>query len=110
VRGNVLQRHPAAKLRLLVVWLNMMPGDSRQMTDLRLFSDPRATNFWDQDYVAGHWFAGNVDGYDGIAWDQYYVYGADAEWTGRPGPLLGEGGPVIASTGDLDKTLAPLLG
>jgi hypothetical protein len=92
-----------------VVWFNMMAGDSRPMTDLRLLSDRRAVNFWDQDYVAGHWFALNVDGYDGIAWDQYYLYGAGARWIDKPGPLLSEGGPVIASTGDLQSALTPLL-
>jgi hypothetical protein len=109
VRSDVLQKHPAAKLRVLVVWFDMMAGDSRQITDLRLFSDRRAANFWDQDHVAGHWFAVNVDGYDGIAWDQYYLYGAGAAWTDRPGPLLSEGGPVIGSRGDLEAALTPLL-
>ena len=94
---------------MLVVWFDMMTGDSRQTTDRRLFSDSRAVNFWDEGRVAGRWFASNVDGDDGIAWDRYYLYGPDAHWTDKPAPLLSEGGPVIASTGDLEAALAPAL-
>jgi hypothetical protein len=109
VRSQVLESHPSARLRLIVVWFDMMTGDARQMTDLRLFGDRRALNFWDENHLAGRWFATNVDGFDGVSWDQYYLYGAGARWTDKPGPLLSEGGPVIGSTGDLSGALAPIL-
>ena len=108
MRSEILEKHPSARLRVLVVWFDMMTGDSRQTTDLRLFSDSRALNFWDGGHVAGSWFASTIDGHEGIAWDQYYLYGGDAHWAGKPGPLLSEGGPVIASRGDLEAALKPV--
>ena len=109
MRSEILQKHASERLRLLVVWFDMLAGDGRQMTDRRLFSDPRAANFWDAGRVVGRWFASNVDGYEGIAWDQYYLYGADAQWADKPSPLLSEGGPLIGSRGDLEAALTPLL-
>jgi hypothetical protein len=109
VRSEVLQKHRSARLQVLVVWFDMMTGDSRGTTDLRLLSDPRVTNYWDAGRVSGRWFATNVDGYDGIDWDQYFLYGSAASWDSKPGPLLSSGGPVIAQSGQLQSALRPLL-
>jgi hypothetical protein len=110
VRSEVLEKHPKASLRVLVVWFDMMAGDSRQVTDLRLLSDPRVTNYWDAGDVAGRWFAKNVDGYDGVAWDEYFLYGRDAAWDAQPKPLLSNGSSVIETSGQLQKAITPLLG
>ncbi len=52
-RSEILDRHPAARLKVLAVWFNMMPGDSRRLVDTRVPSDSRVTYFWDQDKVPG---------------------------------------------------------
>jgi hypothetical protein len=109
VRSEVLEKHPKASLRVYVVWFDMMRGDSRQLTDLSLLSDARVTNYWDARQVAGSWFAQKVDGYDGVAWDEYWLYGRDATWVEQPKPLLSNGSSVIGSSDQLDKALRPLL-
>jgi hypothetical protein len=109
VRSEVLDKHRKASLRVFVVWFDMMAGDSRQATDLRLLSDPRVTNYWDAGHLAGRWFAQNVDGYDGVDWDEYFLYGANATWQEQPKPLLSSGGSVISSSGQLEKAVTPLL-
>jgi hypothetical protein len=109
VRSEVLQKHPSARLRVLVVWFDMMTGDSRGTTDLRLLSDQRVTNFWDAGRLSGRWFATNVDQSDGIDWDEYFLYGSGAAWDSKPGPLLSSGGPVIAQSEQLRSALGPLL-
>jgi hypothetical protein len=109
VRSEILEKHRNASVRVLVVWFDMMAGDSRRITDLRLLSDPRVINYWDSARTSGRWFANNVDGYDGIAWDEYFLYGRDARWSTKPEPLLSNGSSVIGSSGQLQAAITPLL-
>jgi hypothetical protein len=45
-RREILDRHPSAGLKVLAVWFNVVPGDSRRLLDTRVLSDPRVTYFW----------------------------------------------------------------
>lgn len=56
--------------------------------------DPRVTHFWDGEHVIGQWFAKEIDGYEGIAWDAYYLYGPQATWEIIPSPLAASGGTI----------------
>ena len=87
----------------------MLAGDGRATTDNRLLADSRVVNFWDARRIAGRWFADNVDEGGGVAWDEYFLYGADATWDAKPGPLLSQGGTVIGSSDQLEKAITPLL-
>ena len=72
----------------------MLWSDAREMWNGNTMPDTRVTHFWDGDRVAGQWFARQVDGYEGIAWDAYYLYGPDATWESVPSPLIGSGGTI----------------
>jgi hypothetical protein len=109
VHDEILQRYPSARLKVLAVWFDMLPGDSRQLLDTRVLSDPRVTYYWDEAKVAGRWFSAHVTGGTGITWDAYFLYGPDARWTQTPGPQLSSGGPVIGSSDDLRSALEPFL-
>ena len=73
----------------------MLGGDAREEWNGTTMSDTRVTHFWDGDTLVGQWFAKQVDGYEGIAWDVYYLYGPEATWETIPGPLAGSGGTII---------------
>jgi hypothetical protein len=112
VRTEILDRHPAADLRVLVVWFSMLPGDGRSVVDLRLLGDPRVTNLWDEQQAVGRWFAAHLPSSRGteirpVSWDVYLLYGPDARWDPTPGPLLSMGRPVIDARDRLRRALAP---
>jgi hypothetical protein len=109
VHDEILQRYPSARLKVLAVWFDMLPGDSRQLVDTRVLSDPRVTYYWDANRAAGRWFSDHVTGNPGITWDAYFLYGPGARWTETPGPLLSSGGPVIGSSDELRSALQPFL-
>ena len=58
-----------------------------------------------------HWcaFAKHVDGYEGVAWDVYYLYGPDAVWETIPSPLVGSGGTIIREREKLEMEVSTLL-
>ena len=78
-----------------------------------ILTDQRATHFWDEQKIVGHWYAAHGSAEEkeaGIIWDAYYLYGPEAEWTGKPEPLLGSGGTVREKYAELEQKLAPILG
>jgi hypothetical protein len=112
VRSEILDRHPSARLRHLVVWFNMVPGDSRRFLDRRVLADPRATHFWDKGKLIGRWFSDHVTYQRGVTWDAYFLYGPDARWGPEPAPLLGmsPAGSVIGSASQLKQAIQPFVG
>jgi hypothetical protein len=112
VQEQILEKHPSAKLQVYAIWLPMLPTDARSEWDESLLADPRVTHFWDDERVAGLWLA-DIDlgglGYSGIVWDAYFLFGRDASWDTKPGPLLGSGSPVIGSSDQLERQVRPLL-
>jgi hypothetical protein len=107
VRSNILEKYPKTDVRVYAVWFNMLTGDSRDLVDRRVLDDPRVTNYYDPNRVVGSWFAQHTEG-GGIVWDAYFLYGPDATWTSEPGPLVGSGGTVIASSSDLANSFGRL--
>lgn len=71
--------------------------------------DPRATQFWDEDGVVGQWFAQQVEGYEGTAWDVYYLYGPEATWETLPAPLISTGRTIFGQRKTLEAEALPLL-
>jgi hypothetical protein len=110
VRSNILEKYPSSGIRVYAVWFDMMAGDSRNLVDRRLLNDARVTNYYDPNKVVGSWFANSVDEGGGVDWDAYFLYGPDASWKDRPGPLVSSGGPVIDSSPDLGSAFAKLAG
>jgi hypothetical protein len=67
------------------------------------------THLWDGQDSSGGWLAGNDEGYQGGDWDTYLLFGPDAIWDARPGPLLGSGSPVDVEIDNLNQAIGPLL-
>ena len=87
----------------------MLGGDAREKWNGNVMPDPRVTHFWDGEYIVGGWFAKEVDGYEGIAWDIYYLYGPDATWESVPSHLIGEGVTIYGERETLEMQLSTLL-
>jgi hypothetical protein len=97
-------------LRVYAVWVPMLGGDSRDDWDGRTMPDPRVLHFWDGEYLMGKWFAKQVDGYEGVSWDMYYLYGPDAVWETVPSPLVDSGGTIYRERERLRTQVSTLLG
>ena len=71
--------------------------------------DHRVMHFWDGEAQVGQWFAERVEGYRGISWDTYYLYGPDATWKSIPSHLVGSGGTIYAKRAALKMQISTLL-
>ena len=109
MRTNILDAHPSARLRVYVVWFDMLFGDDRRWTDLQVLNDHRVTNYWDAAKATGRFYAEKVDGSPGVDWDAYFLYGPAARWSDTPGPMLSSGGPVLGSSDQLATAIRPFL-
>jgi hypothetical protein len=109
VQSQLLAQYPSAKIRVYAVWLAMLGGDAREKWNGNAMPDPRVTHFWDGEYVIGQWFAKQVEGYRGIAWDVYFLYGPDATWESIPSPLIGSGGTIYGERETLKMQISTLL-
>jgi hypothetical protein len=105
VQSEILEKNRSARLGVDVVWLPMLPGDSEQLIDRRVLSDPRVTYYWDPGRTVGAWFSGHVTHKQGITWDAYFLYGPQATWGSVPAPLVSRGSSVV---GTHDRLLADL--
>lgn len=88
----------------------MLWSDAREMWNGTTMPDSRVIHFWDGERRVGAWFAGHVDGYEGISWDAYYLYGPDAVWETTPSPLVGSGGTIYSERQTLEVQVGTLLG
>jgi hypothetical protein len=96
VQDQVVAKYPSAQLRVYVVWLPMLASDARETWDGNTLPDTRVAHFWDGEAQVGKWFAEQVDGYRGVAWDVYYLYGPEATWETVPPSLIDSGGTVYS--------------
>ena len=92
----------------------MLPTDARSRWGWTggVLTDARAVHFWDEKRIVGRWFAeqrNTEDGEGGIVWDAYYLYGPDADWDSKPGPLISTGTTVRDEADKLKNKLIPLL-
>ena len=88
----------------------MLASDARDEWNGTRMPDPRVMHLWDGETEIGQWFAEQVEGYRGISWDVYYLYGPDATWEDVPSPLIGSGGTIYAERETLRTHLNALLG
>jgi hypothetical protein len=109
VQRVLLNQNPSTELRVYAVWLPMLAGDSREEWDGNTLPDPRVMHFWDGEAQIGQWFAEQVEGYRGVSWDTYYLYGPDARWETIPSPLVGSGGTIIDQRETLKMKVDSLL-
>ena len=87
----------------------MLGGDARDKWNGNTMPDTRVMHFWDGNLQIGQWLAKQVDGYDGIAWDIYYLYGPDATWETVPTPLVGSGITIYSERKTLEMQVRTLL-
>ena len=109
MQAEIFGKYPDAELQVTAVWLPMWPGDGRSEWNPDLLSDARVTHFWDEERQAGLWFAQNVSSQTPIAWDIYFLYGAEATWADIPTPIVSYGRTIIAKKEQLRTDLMVLL-
>ncbi|HXQ34024.1 MAG TPA: hypothetical protein VN843_08435 [Anaerolineales bacterium] len=105
-----MKQHSSAPLRVYAVWVPLPLSVSRDKWDATKMPDARVTQFWDGEHVISRWFASQVDGYEGVSWGFYYLYGPDAEWDALPSPLVDSGGIVFRDREKLKMQVLGLLG
>jgi hypothetical protein len=108
VQSNILSRTADPELRVLVVWVPFL-GGSRGAINSSIFPDSRVTSLWDAGAVSSHWFSQHVTNQPGPTWDYYLLFPARARWGAVPGPIVSQGGPVIADGSQLLSAIHPLL-
>jgi hypothetical protein len=109
VQTQLLDKLPSDQLSVYAVWLAMLGSDAREKWNGTTMPDPRVMHFWDGEYAIGRWFASEVDGYEGIAWDIYYLYGPEATWESVPSPLVDKGATIYREREALKMQLSTLL-
>jgi hypothetical protein len=110
VQNQLLAQYSSERLRVYAVWLPMLGGDAREKWNGTTMPDARVIHFWDGALQVGQWFAKQVDGFDGIAWDAYYLYGPEAVWEDTPIPLINSGRTIYGERTTLEMHLRTLLG
>ncbi len=76
---------PDEYLRVYIVWQPIRSRDDREHAEKRMkeFVDPRLSYYWDANLAAAEGWA-PVLGVEGLAWDLYFVYGLETQWTTAP--------------------------
>jgi hypothetical protein len=87
----------------------MRRGDAREAWNGNIMPDDRVIHFWDGEAEVGQWFAKEVDGYQGTAWDAYYLYGPDAAWDDIPSPLIRSGAIIFDEREAIDRHVRSLI-
>lgn len=109
MQKQLLAQYPSDSLGVYAIWLPMLWSDARRLWNGTTMTDARVIHYWDGDRKVGEWFAENVDGYEGIAWDTYYLYGPDADWETIPSPLVASGGTIYSERDTLEMQVRTLL-
>ena len=110
MQTQLLKEYSSEQFRVYAVWLQMVPSVSRDKWDETLLPDPRVQHFWDGKLDAARWFAKQVDGYEGVSWDMYYLYGPEAVWDSVPLPLVDSGGTIYRERDVIRTKVNSLLG
>ena len=97
VQQEFLEEREEVAVKVYAVWFSMVEGDQRQAFKPELLADSRVTHYWDEQRVIGRWFAENfeLEDFGGeITWDAFFLFGREAQWGGKPHPLLSSGFPI----------------
>jgi hypothetical protein len=107
VRSEILEKHQKEKIEVYAIWFRNLPADFRFTWPSSALDDPRVTNFWDAQKLAGDWYAANLtQRTSGPEWDTWIVY--------PPGKSFGDaalawGHPIITSREKLRSELEKVL-
>ena len=86
----------------------MRARDGRDEWRPDLLPDGRVRHYWDEGLWVGRWYATDVESFDGIVWDAYYLYDAGARWDEASPVAISSGATVIAERERLRTALLPL--
>jgi hypothetical protein len=98
VQEEILEKHPESDVKVYAIWLSVLGGDNGSTWPDGALLDDRVTKFWDVDKLASKFFAKHEDFLGNVAWDIYYLYGADATWDDGPNPLISKGFTIIGQS------------
>jgi hypothetical protein len=108
VQSNILSRASGSDLRVFVIWVPFMAG-TRSAVNTGILPDARVTDLWDGTALSSTWFGQHVLHNGWQVWDYYLLFGPKARWGASVGPVITDGGPVIADTGRLISAIQPYL-
>lgn len=82
---QVLKAIADDRLAAYIVWMPLLGVDNREAAETRTgeFTDKRLSYFWDGDKLTGRLWQQTL-GLKDVAWDVYFLYGADARWEEAP--------------------------
>ena len=89
MHDSILNAFPEADIRLSMIWIEMLPTDSREAAQRMAggMLDPRVRHYFDPrtTHLAGNALAhGIIHEGRGPAWDVYLFYDQEAEWNDQP--------------------------
>jgi hypothetical protein len=89
VRTSVLEGFPDTDISVSIVWIDMLPDDSKAAAtrSAQTIDDPRARHFHDPKQRSGKAIAESLGCEAEVAWDIYLFYASGSEWVdGPPAP------------------------
>jgi hypothetical protein len=89
VQRAILEAYPDADIRVSLVWIPMVEGDSLDAAQVisRVIVDSRVRHFFDANKRAGEAIAASLGGAGKIAWDIYLFFPKESRWTSHtPAP------------------------
>ncbi len=111
VQENMLEAHAEEKFRMIVIWEPMLPSDGSSRMKPSMLDDERLVQYWDQERVTGKWYTANAKdcpNLGAVAWDAFYVYGADGKWDEVATQPIACGTPVIQAKDELAEAFDKL--
>ena len=86
MQQSVIDKFPDADIKINIVWIKKLPGDSAQTAQkaAEVFTDHRVCHFYDPQKSSGKAIAKCVGWTDQVAWDIYLFYKPEDEWTHIP--------------------------
>ncbi len=106
-RQEILERSVGSPLKVIAIWTEKIPFDSRRRWNAAGLADRRVEHLWDEQNIAGEWLAKNAEA--ASDWDFYMLFGPEAQWEDKPSPLLGSGASVLGEKEQLRSTIQPLV-
>lgn len=111
MQDEILTKNPDRDIAVYAVWFNVLPTDSIGQWDAEILSDPRVTEYWDDEGALGDWFGEHRDEMDlrflggAVVWDASMLFGPEATWEEVPAPLVQFGYTIIADRDSLQRSL-----
>jgi hypothetical protein len=110
VQDHVLAAYPDRRVRVYVVWFNMVRTDARDRWPNNEIVDARARHLWDEGKLVGRAIAADEAhrGWRPVAWDVWLLFAPESEWAGRVPAPVESGRTIIRTRNRLDARFAAL--